>query len=171
MGKLYDRMKMDLELRDFSPKTQRSYLGCVRRFAAHFGRSPEQLSKEEIRAYLHHLIVERSLSKATLHNVYSALKFFYETTLGQCWETFDLPRPKTSRKMPVVLSSQEVQTFFAATRNLKHRVLLMTIYLGGLRVSEAVHLRVDDIDSQRMMIRIRSGKGDKDRYVRRVGAE
>ena len=165
MGKLYDRMKMDLELRGFSPRTQTAYLGSVRRFVGHFKRTPEQLGREEISSYLHHLISERGLSKATLHTAYSALKFFYETTLGQSWEKFDLPRPKTSRKMPVVLSAQEIQTFFAVTRNLKHRVLLMTIYSGGLRVSEAVHLRVEDIDSQRMMIRIRSGKGDKDRYT------
>ena len=165
MGKLYDRMKMDLELRGFSPKTPQNYLGNVRRFATHFERSPEQLGREEVRTYLHHLISERGLSKATLHTTYSALKFFYETTLGPCWEAFELPRPKASRSLPVVLSPQEIQALLEAPRNLKHRALLMLIYSGGLRLSEAMHLRVADIDSQRMLIRVRQGKGAKDRYT------
>ena len=165
MGQFYDRMKMDLELRGFSPKTQQNYLGNVRRYVAHYHRSPETLGREEVQGYLHHLISERGLSKSTLHSVYSALKFFYETTLGQSWEAFELPRPKASRKLPVVLSPQEIQAILAAPRPLKHRALLMLIYSGGLRLSEATHLRVDDIDSQRMMIRVRQGKGAKDRYT------
>jgi len=165
MGKHYDRMKTDLELRGFSPKTQQNYLGNVRRFVAHYQRSPETLGREEVRSYLHHLISERGLSKSTLHSVYSALKFFYEKTLGQSWEAFELPRPKSSRTLPVVLSPQEIQAILAAPRNLKHRALLMVIYSSGLRISEATHLRVDDIDSQRMTIRVRQGKGAKDRYT------
>ena len=165
MGKHYDRMKTDLELRGFSPKTQQNYLGNVRRFVAHYQRSPETLGREEVRAYLHHLISERGLSRSTLHSVYSALKFFYETTLGQPWEAFELPRPKASRTLPVVLSPQEIQAILAAPRNLKHRALLMVIYSGGLRIAEATHLRVDDIDSPRMTIRVRQGKGAKDRYT------
>ena len=165
MGQFYDRMKMDLELRGFSLQTQKNYLGNVRRFVAHFDRSPETLGREEARAYLHHLISERGLSKSTLHSVYSALKFFYETTLGQSWESFALPRPKTSRKLPLVLSRQEVQMVIEAPRNLKHQALLTTIYSGGLRLSEAIHLRAEDIDSKRMMIRVRQGKGDKERYT------
>ncbi len=165
MVKHYDRMKTDLELRGFSPKTQQNYLGNVRRFVAHYQRSPETLGREEVRAYLHHLISERGLSKSTLHSVYSALKFFYEKTLGQSWEAFELPRPKASRTLPVVLSPQEIQAILAAPRNLKHRALLMVIYSGGLRIAEATHLRVDDIDSQRMTIRVRQGKGAKDRYT------
>ena len=165
MGQFYDRMKMDLELRGFSLQTQKNYLGNVRRFVAHYNRSPETLGREEVRAYLHHLISERGLSKSTLHSVYSALKFFYEKELGQCWESFALPRPKTSRRLPLVLSRQEVQVVLGAPRNLKHQALLMTIYSGGLRLSEATHLRVEDIDSKRMMIRVRQGKGAQERYT------
>jgi integrase/recombinase XerD len=165
MGYLHDRMEQDLQLRGFSASTQKGYLSQVRRFAAYFGRSPEMLGREEIRAYLHHLIVERGLSKATQNNAYSALKFFYQTTLGQAWIDFEMPRPKSSRKVPLVLASSEIEALFGATPNLKHRALLMTIYSGGLRVSEATHLRVADIDRARMMIRIGQGKGDKQRYT------
>ena len=165
MGKLHDQMKRDLELKHYSPKTRSCYLASVKSFALHFHRSPAEMSDEEIRQYLHYLIEEKKASQAVISQTYSALKFFYETTLRGDWNGFRIPRSKMAKRLPVVLSQQEVEAIFSATENLKHRAIFMTIYSAGLRVSEAVHLKVSDIDSQRMVIRVEQGKGAKDRYT------
>jgi integrase/recombinase XerD len=165
MGKLHDQMKRDLELKHYSPKTRSCYLASVKSFALHFHRSPAEMSDEEIRQYLHYLIEEKKASQAVISQTYSALKFFYETTLRRDWNGFRIPRSKMAKRLPVVLSQQEVEAIFSATRNLKHRAIFMTIYSAGLRVSEALHLKVSDIDSQRMAIRVEQGKGAKDRYT------
>jgi len=165
MGRLHDQMKRDLELKDYSPKTRSCYLASVKSFALHFHRSPAELADQEIREYLHYLITDKKASQSLISQAYSALKFFYETTLKRDWNGFRIPRVKMGKKLPVVLSQQEIQAIFPATRNLKHRALLMTIYSAGLRVSEVVHLKVSDIDSQRMVIRVQQGKGKKDRYT------
>jgi integrase/recombinase XerD len=165
MGKLHDQMKMDLELKNMSPRTRSCYLTWMRSFALHFHRSPEELGEQEIRDYLHYLIQEKKASQSGVSQAYSALKFFYETTLKRDWNGFRIPRVQMGRKLPVVLSQQEIQAIFSATRNLKHRVVLMTIYSAGLRLGEVVHLKVSDIDSQRMTIRVQQGKGQKDRYT------
>lgn len=165
MGRLYDQMKRDLELRNFSPHTRRTYLACVRRFVLYFHRSPEELGDPEIREYLHYLIKERKVSQGAVTQAYGALKFFYETTLKRDWEGFRIPKGKTGRRLPTVLSQQEVEALFGAIKNLKHRAILMTIYSAGLRISEALQLKLSDIDSQRMMIRVAHGKGNKDRYT------
>lgn len=165
MGKLYDQMKMDLDLKNYSAKTTACYLACVRNFAVHFGRSPEKMGDDDIREYLHYLIKEKKSSQSVITQTYSALKFFYETTLERPWNPLKIPRAKMRKRLPVVLSRQEVHSLFGATQNVKHRAILMTIYSGGLRLSEAAHLKVDDIDSQRMTIRVRQGKGNKDRYT------
>jgi len=165
MGKLHDQMKRDLELKHYSPKTRSCYLASVKSFALHFHRSPAELSDEEIREFLHYLIEDKKASQAAISQTYSALKFLYETTLKKDWSGFRIPRSKMEKRLPVVLSRQEVEAIFLATRNLKHRAILMTIYSAGLRVSEAVHLKVLDIDSQRMVIRVEQSKGAKDRYT------
>lgn len=165
MGRLHDQMKRDLELRNFSPRTRSIYLACVRRFALYFHRSPEELGDLEIREYLHYLIKERNVSQGAVTQVYGALKFLYGTTLKRDWEGFRIPKGKMGRRLPIVLSQREVEALFGAIKNLKHRAILMTIYSAGLRVSEALHLKPSDIDSQRMMIRVEHGKGDKDRYT------
>jgi integrase/recombinase XerD len=153
------------ELRNFSPHTRSIYLACVRRFALYFHRSPEELGDPEIREYLHYLIKERNVSQGAVTQAYGALKFFYETTLKRDWEGFRIPKGKMGRRLPVVLSQQEVEALFGAIKNLKHRAILMTIYSAGLRISEALHLKLSDIDSQRMTIRVEHGKGNKDRYT------
>ncbi len=165
MGRLYDQMKRDLELRNFSPHTRRTYLACVRRFALYFRRPPEELGDPEIREYLHYLIKERNVSQGAVTQAYGALKFFYETTLKRDWEGFRIPKGKGGRRLPIVLSQREVEALFGAIKNLKHRAILMTIYSAGLRISEALQLKPTDIDSQRMMIRVEHGKGNKDRYT------
>lgn len=165
MGKLQDQMRMDLELKNYSPRTRSCYLTWMRSFALHFHRSPDGMGDPEIREYLHYLIQEKKASQSGISQAYSALKFFYETTLKRDWNGFRIPRAQMGKRLPVVLSSREVQAIFSATRNLKHRAALMTIYSAGLRVSEVVHLKVSDIDSQRMTIRVQQGKGQKDRYT------
>ncbi len=122
MGKLHDQMKMDLELKNYSPRTRSCYLTWMRSFALHFRRSPEELRDPEIREYLHHLIQEKKASQSGISQAYNALKFFYETTLKRDWDGFRIPRVQMGKRLPVVLSLQEIQAIFSATRNLKHRV-------------------------------------------------
>ena len=165
MGRLQDQMRMDLELKNLSPRTRSCYLTWMKSFALYFHRSPDELGEPEIRDYLHYLIQEKKASQSGVSQAYSALKFFYETTLKRDWNGLRIPRVQKGKKLPVVLSSQEIQAIFSATGNLKHRAVLMTIYSAGLRVSEVVHLKVSDIDSQRMTIRVQQGKGQKDRYT------
>ncbi len=165
MGKLQDKMQMVMELKGLSPRTQKTYRLCVRRFVAHFGRSPEALGTEDIRSYLHYLLRERQVSASSVNQHYSALKFIYETTLGLEWQATQIPRTKRPKKLPVILSQDEVRGLLASVRTVKHRSLLATIYSGGLRLMEALELRVADIDSDRILIRVRQGKGQKERYT------
>jgi integrase/recombinase XerD len=165
MGKLKDKMKMDMELKNFSVRTVKTYLGCVEKFAAHYGKSPEDLGQEDIRNYLHYLQKDRELATSSINQAYGALKFLYVTTLVRNWDSLSIPRGKNPKKLPVVLSQGEINSIFSEVRNLKHQAILMTIYSGGLRLNEATHLKVPDIDSKRMMIHIDRGKGNKDRYT------
>lgn len=165
MGKLRDRMIMDMELKNLSPRTIKTYLHWVEQFVIHYGKSPEHLGDEEIRGYLHYILKERKASQSAMNQAYSALKFFYERTLQRQWNGSKIPRSKLPKKLPVVLSQDEVQRIFSATKNLKHLAAFMIIYSGGLRVGEAVKLKLSDIDSERMSIRICQGKGAKDRYT------
>jgi integrase/recombinase XerD len=165
MGQLYDQMKMDLELKNFSPKTVTCYLTCMVNFVRHHGRSPVELGEEEIRNYLHYLIKDKQASQSSINQAYSAMKFFYEITLGRVWNAIRIPRSKIRKKLPLVLSMQEVHSLLASVGNLKHRAILTTIYSGGLRLGEATRLRVSDIDGERMTILVQQGKGNKDRYT------
>jgi site-specific recombinase XerD len=165
MGRLYEKMKKDMELKNLSSRTIVTYLGCMKGFVLHYGRSPEELSDNEIKEYLYFLLKEKEASQSTINQTYSALRFFYERTLGREWDPMKIPRGRPRKKLPVVLSIEEVQSIFSATKNLKHRTILETIYSGGLRIGEALHLKVTDIDSKRMMIWLRQAKGNKDRYT------
>jgi site-specific recombinase XerD len=137
----------------------------MRSVAIHFSKSPAELTEEEIRRYLYHLIEERKASQAVISQSYSALKFFFENTLQRQWDGLKIPRSKQQKKLPGVLSKREVELIFSCTSNLKHRAILMTTYSAGLRISEATRLKVSDIDSERMTIRVNEGKGFKDRYT------
>lgn len=163
MGTLREQMRADLELKGLSAKTQKIYLGQVRSFALYFNRSPEYLGEKEIKEYLLHLIREKGASSSAVNQCYSALKFLYEKTLKRKWVMEEIPRTKISKKLPVILNREELEALFSVTNNLKHRTILMLIYSSGLRVSEAAHLKLSDIDSKRMLLWIRQGKGGKDR--------
>jgi integrase/recombinase XerD len=164
MTPLRQRMSEDMQLRHFSPRTQEAYLAAVTRFAQHFGRSPAQLGPDHIRQY-HLYLLSHHRSRSVLMLTGAALRFVYTVTLRRPWSVERLPYPRRQRTLPVVLSRAEVARFLAAIAGLKHRALLTTIYAAGLRVSEVVTLKVRDIDSQRMVIRVCQGKGAKDRYV------
>jgi integrase/recombinase XerD len=164
MGILRDRMIEEMKLRNFSPATQKSYLYAVTRLTKHYRRAPDQLDKEQIRSYLVHLTVEKKLSPNTMTGQISGLRFFYNKTLG--WDEtklFIAPRKKSS-PLPEVFSPSEVVRLIDAARGLKQRVLLMTAYSAGLRVGELVNLKIADIDPARMTLRVKQGKGGKDRY-------
>jgi integrase/recombinase XerD len=165
MTPLRRRMIEDMQLRNFAPRTIIVYVNCVVRFARHFGRSPELLGPDDVRVYLLHMIEQRRQSWAYYNLNLQALRFLYNVTLGRPEVLAHLPCPKRLKRLPVVLSPEEVTRFFAAVVRLNHRALLITAYAAGLRVSEVATLRVEDIDSQRMVLRVRQGKGRKDRYV------
>ena len=165
MGVLRDRMIEEMKLRNFSAATQESYVYAVSRLARYHHKSPDQLSKEDIRAFLVHLTMERKLSPNSLTGYCSGLRFFYNETLR--WDenkSFIPPRRKSS-PVAEVLSPEEIVRLFRAARGLKQRVLLMSAYSAGLRVSELVNLKITDIDPARMTLRVRQGKGGKDRYA------
>jgi site-specific recombinase XerD len=155
----------DMVLRNLSPLTIRTYVDCVAKFAQHFGTSPEHLGPEHIRTYLLYLVRDRKVSWSYFNQTRCALRLLYGTTLQRPWVDDGVVCPRVPRKLPVVLGLDEVAQFFAAVDNLKHRAILMTAYAAGLRLSEVVALRVDDIDSRRMVLRVRQGKGRKARDV------
>lgn len=166
MGKLRDRMEQDLILRRLSPSTRRNYLLYCRKFAEHYWRPPEEVGEEEIRAYLLHLIHVEQVSYATYRQIVAALKFLYTVTLSRPWEVERIPFPRHRRpRLAEVLRQDQIVQLFAALRRPKYRAILMTCYAAGLRISEACQLRVEDIDSRRMVIRVQYGKGNKQRYT------
>lgn len=165
MGKLRERMERDLELRGFSPSSRKAYLYRIRALARYFGRSPDQLRPEDIQRYQLFLTRERKVAWSTYNQAASALRFFYGVTLGKEWAIQEIRYQKSGRRLPVVLSREEICRVLDAVKKLKHRAILMTIYAAGLRVSEALQLRIRDIDSQRMTLRVDQGKARQDRYV------
>jgi site-specific recombinase XerD len=165
MTPLRERMLHDMQIRNLADNTQKSYLQQVSSFARHFRRSPELLGPEEIRAWQIYLTNERKLAPSSVQLAVGALRFLYRVTLRREWSDEDFPLPKRPVKLPVILSAEEITRFLDSVPSLKQRTILMTAYAAGLRVSEVVHLKVTDIDSQRMMIRVHQGKSRKDRYV------
>lgn len=165
MTPLRQRMLEDMSIRNLAENTQSAYLQQVAAYSRYFGRSPEQLGPEEIRTYQLYLMEERALTPSSICVATGALRFLYKVTLKRSWAVEEIPIPKRPRKLPEILSTGEVRHFLDAIINHKHRAILMTAYAAGLRVSEATHLKVTDIDSQRMMLRVEQGKGMKDRYV------
>ena len=162
---LRDRMLADMQLRGLAEKTQTAYLRTVRQLAAHYGKSPDQIDEEELRQYFLYLKNEKKASRSTCTIAICGIKFFYERTLGREWATFELVRPPKSKKLPVVLSQEEVRRILACVRRFHYRVCLTTIYSCGLRLQECVHLQVADIDGDRLLVHVRQGKGAKDRTV------
>ena len=165
MTQLRRRMLEDMAVRNLAENTQSTYVQQILAYANYFHRPPEELGPEEIRTYQVYLTQTRRLSPSSISVATGALRFLYKVTLKRDWAVEEIPMPKRPFKLPVILSQEEVMRFLDAIYNLKHRTILMTAYAAGLRISEATHLKVTDVDSQRMMLRVDQGKGKKDRDV------
>ena len=163
MTDLRRRMNDDMQVRGMADRTRETYLWAVSGLATFYRRSPDQISDQEIQAYLLHLIRERQRSWSTCNIVVQALRFLYHTTLKRDRMTFSVPSPRRPGTLPAILSRAEVERVIAHAVNLKHRTRLLTTYAAGLRLNEVLHLRVSDLDSARMTIRVEQGKGGKDR--------
>jgi len=164
MSQLRQRMMEDMQLRGFSARTQECYVAAVRQLAEHYHRAPDQLAEEDLRQYFLYLANEKRVARATATIALCGIKFFYEKTLGKQWTTLQCVRPPREKKLPVVLSREEVRRILPAVRIPVYRACLTTIYACGLRLLEGAHLQVPDVDGARMMLHIH-GKGKQDRYV------
>jgi site-specific recombinase XerD len=165
MTELRKAMMEAMLLRGFSERTKESYIQGVRGIAAHYHLSPDCLSDEQVRRYLIYLLEERHLAYSSVNLSLNAIRFLFREVLQRPRDQINLPGPRQPQRLPQILSRQEVGRILAAAEDLRHRTLLMTTYAAGLRVSELCHLRVQDIDSERMGIRVEQGKGAKDRYT------
>jgi integrase/recombinase XerD len=164
MTPLRKQMLEDLQLKGYSPATQTSYIGAVKRLAQHYHQSPHQLTDEQLRSYFLYLVRERKVAPQTLKIAANGIRFFFEVTLKKPWPVLQLVSPRREHKLPVVLGREEVRSILRAVRVPVYRVCLQTIYSCGLRISEGVALQVDDIDGERKVLRVR-GKGNKERLV------
>ncbi|MTI59366.1 MAG: integrase [Firmicutes bacterium] len=160
-----EKMIQDMKLRNFSSRTQVCYLRHIEHFEKFFDSDADSLNSDHIREFLAHAIDVRNLSTGYVNQAYSALRFFFESTLDQHWDIKHIPRAKKQKKLPIILSKEEIQAIFDRVNNLKHKAIFYTIYGGGLRVSEVVRLRVKDIDSYSMKIIVNQSKGYKDRHT------
>ena len=166
MTSLRRRFIEDMQIRNLAENTQESYIQQVSLFARYFQKSPELLGPDHIRAYQLHLTNEKKLSTGSITVAISALRFLYRVTLKKDWPFDDfIPAPKAPKKLPIIVSPEEVLQFLDCVRSRKHRAILTTCYAAGLRISEAVALKPPAIDSKRMVLRVEQGKGKKDRYT------
>lgn len=165
MTMLRQRMIEDMQLRGLSETTQSAYVSAVRQLAKYYGRSPDQIDEQELRQYLLYLRNDKGISRSYFNVTLCGLKFFYERTLHRGWPTLELPRMTREKRLPLVLSREEVRRILSCLRQARYRACLGTIYACGLRVREGAHLQVGDIDSTRMMVHVRQSKGAKDRNV------
>jgi site-specific recombinase XerD len=165
MTELRHRFVEDMTLHGLAPTTQNVYVHAVKQLAAHYGRSPDQLSEQELRDYFTYLVKERRVASSTLRTQVFAVKFLYAKTLQKPWPTLKILRPRRREKLPVVLDPEEAKRLLAVKRSPVARMCATVMYCCGLRISEALNLKVTDIDSQRMVVIVRSGKGNKDRHI------
>jgi len=165
MTPLRKRMIDDLQLRGMSERTQEMYVRAVRQLAEHYRKSPDRISEEELRDYFLYCANVKKWSRVASTIALCGIKFFYTQTLKREWTTLTFIRPPKEKKLPTILTKQEVDHILSHVRLLRYRVCLFTIYSCGLRLSEGTHLHVSDIDSARMLIHIHRGKGAQDRYV------
>lgn len=165
MSTLRKRMIEDLKIRNYSPRTINVYINRVAKFAQYFGQSPDRLNREHIREYQRYLVEDKKCSWSQLNQTVCALRFFYRVCLNQPTIVEYIPYPRQPKSLPVVLSGGEVYRLLDTARDIKHRTVLMLLYATGVRISEALSLRIGDVDSQRMVIHVRGGKAGKDRYL------
>lgn len=164
MKTLREKMIQQMQLKGYSKSTIETYIDCINSLAKYYNTPPDILTIEQIRDYFQYCLTEKKLSKSWMNQMVSALKILFRDVLKQEWDKIDIPRPRREKKLPIVLSREEVKKILNALRNIKHRAFLMITYSAGLRVSEARQLKISDIDSSRMLVRIEQAKGQKDRY-------
>ena len=165
MTAIRQRMIEDMQLHGYAEKTQTAYIGAVRSLVKHYHRTPEDITQEEVRSYFLYLVKERSVANSTLTLHLCGIKFFFENTLKREWTVFDLVRPRKRKKLPVVLSHDEVKLILCLVRKPVVRMALTVIYACGLRLSEGIQLKVNDIDGKKRQVWVRNGKGGKDRRI------
>jgi len=165
MTPLRQRMLEDLRIRNYAPSTVECYVRSVAEFAKHFKKSPEHLGPEEIRSWQLYLLNEKRVKLSSYIQAICGLRFFYRNTLNRKIDIDRIPLPRYEKKLPVILSKEEVKALLVAPKNLGHRAILATLYGTGLRVSEVTSLKVCDLDRERKVIWVRGGKGHKDRQV------
>jgi len=165
MTALRQKMIEDMQLHGFAERTQKSYMQVVRQLAEYYNKPPDQINEEELRQYFLYLKNVKKASRSTITLALCGIKFFYERTLQRQWATLALLRPQPEKKLPVVLSVDEVRQILARVRRWRYRVCLSTIYACGLRLQEGLHLQISHIDGGRQLLHVCHGKGGKDRYV------
>lgn len=165
MTPLRQRFIEDMQLRNFAPGTQRSYVHHIAEFARYFGRSPEHLDLEAVRQYQLYLLGERALSTSSINTFTSAASFLYRVTLEMPWSKQDFTRARVEHRLPIVPAVEEIRRLFEHVPGIKNRAALMLCFGAGLRISEAVSVKISHIDSARMLLRVEQGKGAKDRYT------
>ena len=164
MTTLREQMSCELQLQRKSKHTAKAYLTAVKQLAEHYHRSPDQISRDEVRAFIHHLITEKKLASSSVNLKLAGIRFFYRRVLGDAEFDLHVDR-KASGKVPEPFSRQEIERLLTAAATAKHRAMLMVAYGGGLRAAEVVNLKPDDIHCDRMVIHVRQGKGNKDRFT------
>jgi integrase/recombinase XerD len=163
MKTLRERMLQEMELRNYSPRTIATYLSCLSGLSKHYGKSPDLLSIDQIKSFLHHRVFDQGYSSIYVNQTISAVKILHQDILNRKWVPLQFIRPKREKRLPVILSREEAKSIVNAPVNLKHKSILTLGYSSGLRISEVINLQVGDIDSSRMQINVRGGKGKKDR--------
>jgi site-specific recombinase XerD len=165
MGKVRDKMIEDLQLQRYAPSTCERYVDCARAYVAYHRRPPEEMGEPEVRQYLLHLVLEKKVGAATQKMHVAGIRFLYAETLGRPEVVANIPWPKVRQKLPDILSGTEVDRLLGSLDSIKYRAIVMTTYGTGLRISEVCTLHIEDIDSRRMLLHVRNGKGGRDRYV------
>ncbi len=165
MTPLREKMISEMQLHRLASATQDSYLRSVEGLAKYFNLSPDKIDEDKLKKYILHLINKRCLKWSTINTITAGLRFLYARTLDRKDIALSIPIKKTPSRLPEIFSPDELLKFFSSIRNLKHRVMIMTAYAGGLRIGEIIKLKVSDIDSSRMLIRVQMGKGSRDRYT------
>ncbi len=165
MTPLREKMISEMQLHRLASATQDSYLRSVEGLAKYFNLSPDKIDEDKLKEYILHLINKRYLKWSTINTITAGLRFLYARTLDRKDIALSIPIKKTPSRLPEIFSPDELLKFFSSIKNLKHRVMIMTAYAGGLRIGEIIKLKVSDIDSSRMLIRVQMGKGSRDRYT------
>lgn len=165
MNDLRKKLLHEMQLRNYSQRTISTYISCLSGLSKYYNKSLDKITIEQVKEYLHHRITMEKVSVAVVNQTISAYKLLHKDVLKNDYKRIDIIRPRRERKLPVIMSRDEIKKIIEATRNIKHKAILMLIYSGGLRLSETINLKITDIDSNRKQIRVRMGKGHKDRHT------